>query len=89
MFDITSYSSFECAISLMTTIREKNPNVPIILCANKVDSQEREVTSGDVVAKCIEFSDYIELSSKSEFNLKKPFLKAIRIILGDDTYLVQ
>ena len=88
MFDVCSKLSFKYATSLVSYLKKKYQVVPIILCANKVDCQDRKILSDDINIENIGCTAYYEISTKTKLNLDRPFLKAIQLILGENTYLI-
>lgn len=57
-------------------------NIPIVLCANKVDVKTREVNARQVTFHRKKKLQYYEISAKTSYNLEKPFLYFARTLIG-------
>ncbi|KJZ76352.1 GTP-binding nuclear protein spi1 [Hirsutella minnesotensis 3608] len=84
MFDVTSRVSYKNVPMWYRDIIRICKEIPIILVGNKVDIKERHVK-----AKAITFHRkrnllYYDVSTKSNYNIEKPFLSLARILLNDD-----
>ncbi len=66
MFDLMSLTSFKSiAKHWIPFVRERFGDIPIIVVGNKADCKDRTVAPGD----------YIEVSSKTKFNIQAPISK--------------
>lgn len=89
MFDLTSQKSYESVSSRYKSVCEICPLIPIAICGNKVDlctkksnPLKRVVTANDVRSQYKNI-EYFEISSKSNCNLKQPFLYLAKTLFGD------
>jgi GTP-binding nuclear protein Ran len=78
MFDVTNRNSYENVESWYEKVRKIRPDIPIVLCGNKVDVQGREVRPEDIKKHITLELDYFDVSAKSNYNFEKPFLTLIR-----------
>jgi GTP-binding nuclear protein Ran len=86
MFDVTNTSSLNHTDKWMTDVKKVCGNIPIILTGNKVDVEQREIASKQIVEKLKENlhtnTEYLDISAKSNYNFEKPFLKLARSLTG-------
>ena len=90
MFDVTSRLSWKNVPYWYNLLRNKLPNVPIVLCGNKADVQERKVLP-NVIRKFMDSYNvtyYYDISAKSNYNYDKPFSYLAGKLAGA-TYCVQ
>jgi Ras family len=59
--------------------------IPIVLCGNKVDVKNRQVKPKRVTFHRKKNLQYHEISAKSNYNFKKPFLYLVQKLTGDAT----
>lgn len=82
MFSVTSQLSYESIPEWWKLVKSK----PIVLCGNKVDSEERIISPKDVLIHRQLDSPfpvkYYEISSKSNYQYEKPFLHLARQLSG-------
>ncbi|KAM0869610.1 hypothetical protein ACQ4PT_040563 [Festuca glaucescens] len=71
------YIHGQCAIIMVCA------NIPIVLCGNKVDVKNRQVKSKMATFHRKKNLQYYEISAKSNYNFKKPFLYLARKLSGD------
>ena len=88
MFDVTSKATYRNLKYWYEKIRSVHPNIPIVLCGNKVDLPERKVRPKDIIFHRQKGLQYYDISAKSNYNYEKPFAYLIRKCLGDDILLV-
>lgn len=83
-------TTFEFVNRGIQVAMDANPNMPIVICGNKIDSPMREVephqidihhTLGHQLGKDI---PYYDISTKYKTNLEKPLLHLLRKITGHD-----
>ncbi|CAH2063543.1 unnamed protein product [Thlaspi arvense] len=67
----------------MNLLIEIRPDIPIVLCGNKVDARDRQVTAREITFRRRNNMHYYEISAKSNYNLEKPFLYFARRLLGE------
>lgn len=88
MFDLTGPISWRNLPIWIDLLRKKCPDIPIVVCGNKVDIKDRKVlpkfisnakNPGNVLAGI----QYYDISAKSNYNFEKPFLYLARELLGD------
>jgi GTP-binding nuclear protein Ran len=87
MFDVTSFMSYRNAKGKISLIRRIYPDIPIILCGNKVDCQYRKVKVEDIADYC-EFNcdAYCDISVRSKLNLETPFQRILQLLDEDITF---
>ena len=86
MYDVTSQASFRNSVAWIRSFKRIDHEVPIILCANKVDivgSRRVSPTSGGDFARGNNMK-YYEISAKANYNFDKPFLDLARQLTGND-----
>jgi len=93
MFDTTNRESYEHALKWLTILRQTY-NGFIVVCGNKIDSVKRIVKPSEIHIKnkktveqykMIDNTVYYDISSKSNYNVEKPFLASIRNTFRDYT----
>ena len=83
MFDVTSRITYRSVGEWHRDITRVCDNIPMVLTGNKVDAKDRKIHP-----KFIDFHrrhpnmQYYEISSKSSYNVEKPFLWIIRKLIG-------
>lgn len=84
MFDVCSRLSFRSVDDWVERIRKVNGEIPILLCGNKVDVVRRKASAAEIREKMtnLRISTMYSISAKSNYNFEKPFLWAIRTMLG-------
>ena len=80
MFDLTSKETYKKVPEFYNTIRSVCPNIPVVLCGNKVDCKDRRVQPKDITFFRKAGIGYYDISAKSNYNFEKPFLELIRKI---------
>jgi len=83
MFDVTSRMSYTNVPRHYTDIIRAtlSPEVPIVLCGNKVDRMDRVVKPKQITFHRKKNLQYYDISAKSLFNFEKPFLYLARKLL--------
>uniref|UniRef100_A0A453PEE9 Uncharacterized protein n=1 Tax=Aegilops tauschii subsp. strangulata TaxID=200361 RepID=A0A453PEE9_AEGTS len=81
-WELVVWPSSGALILLITVSIRVCENIPIVLCSHKVDVKNRQVK-----AKMVNFHrkknlQYYEISAKSNYNFKKPFLYLARKLPG-------
>nr|QBK93151.1 MAG: Ras family GTPase [Pithovirus LCPAC403] len=84
MFDVTSTISYKNVEFWVNHLRKAVPEIPIILCGNKVDIIDRKVKD-ITMHRDLKLLKYYDISAKSNYNFEKPFLALARHFHGDDT----
>ena len=87
MFDVTSRVSFKSVSFWYKSIRGVCPDIPIVLCGNKVDCKDHKaIDLGRFINKGIQ---YYDISTKSNHKLMDPFLYISCGLLGDNLNFVE
>lgn len=86
MFDVHNKSSYENTKSYYQKIREICGNIPILFCGNKVDIVNRIVKPKQIKYPREVHCNYYDISSKSNYNLEKPFLYLARTMKGKPNF---
>ncbi len=84
MFDVTSKVSYRNVKEWYDLLIKHCPNIPIVLCGNKVDCKDRKVHPSDISFHREHQLQYYDISAKSNYNFEKPFLYLIGKLLKDD-----
>ena len=86
MFDLTSVDTFKNIERWILSYLKTNPNDPIILCGNKYDIKERNVSYEMIQEFIFQRSGirYFDISAKSNYNFEKPFLEVCRMVMNKD-----
>merc|ERR1711939_550763 len=58
-------------------------NIPIVLCGNKADVKDRQITPKQVTFHRKKSLQYYEISCKSTYNYEKPFLYLARKLVDE------
>lgn len=86
MFDVASRLTYkEVPNFYKEIIRICDPNIPIVLCGNKVDVMERKVKPKNITLHRKKHLPYYEISNKENYNLEKPFLWLLKKLVGNDS----
>ena len=65
-------------------------NTPIIICGNKCDLEQREISSEEALGWCNEnHFDYIETSALTDQNVEKVFIDIVDKILQRNNIVVE
>ncbi|KAL3745077.1 hypothetical protein ACJRO7_014223 [Eucalyptus globulus] len=83
MFDVTARSTYKNVPGWHSDLCRACENIPIVLCGNKVDVQNRQVQARQVTFWRKKNLQYYEISAKSKYNLEKPLLYLARKLTGD------
>jgi Ras-related protein Rab-21 len=95
MFDLTNRDSFKSVLKWMylfssTTEISCGCSKNIVVCGSKCDKEKDRCVSHEEIRKLIEETGvkYCEISSKSNYNFKKPFEEMINLLTNQiDTHL--
>lgn len=82
-FDVTSRDTYKKAAVWYRDLIRVAGNIPVILVGNKVDVKDRKVKSKQVTFHRKKNITYVEMSAKSNYNIEKPFLYLLKLVLGD------
>lgn len=77
MFDLTNESTYSSIANLVNSIRESEGNIPIVVCGNKADSENRGYYPVPIGMP------YYDISAKTMYNFENPFLHILRVLLGN------
>ncbi|XP_058071276.1 GTP-binding nuclear protein Ran1B-like [Magnolia sinica] len=83
IFDATAQLTYQNAPTWHHGLCRVCENIPIVLCGNKVDVKNRQVKAKQVTFHRKKNLQYYEISTKSNYNFKKPFLYLARKLVGD------
>lgn len=85
MFDAASRLSYTAVDAWVEKIRAVCPDIPIVLCRNKVDLRETEVKAKDITKHTdLNLYKFYDISAKSNYNFEKPFLALVRKLENDE-----
>lgn len=84
MFDVTARLTYRNVPNWHRDISRVCPDIPIVLCGNKVDVTEREVPPKQINYHRKKSLAYFEISVKSNYNYEKPFIYLLRQLSNDD-----
>ncbi|KAJ1961286.1 GTP-binding nuclear protein gsp1/Ran [Dispira parvispora] len=74
MFDVTSRITYKNVPNWYRDVARICPQIPLVLCGNKVDIKERKVKPASITFHRKKEIPYYDISAKSNFNYEKPFL---------------
>ncbi|XP_018647754.1 putative ran [Schistosoma mansoni] len=83
MFDVTSRVTYKNVPNWHRDLVRVCENIPIVLCGNKVDIQDRKVKAKSITFHRKKNLQYYDISAKSNYNFEKPFLWLFRKLVGD------
>jgi GTP-binding nuclear protein Ran len=83
MFDVTSRQTYKNIPTWHRDIIRVCENIPIVLCGNKVDVNDRKVKPKHITFHRKKNLQYYDISAKSNYNFEKPFLWLARKLTGD------
>lgn len=89
MFDLTSSISYKSVPGFYNDIRRICPDIPIVLCGNKVDCKQRKVKPAEIQFHRKKEIQYYDISAKSNYNFEKPFLYLARAFAGNSLNFVE
>ena len=91
MFDVTSRLSYSHVPNWYGDLtRVCGENIPIVLCGNKVDVQDRKVKTKQIKFHRKKNLQYYDVSAKSNYKVVQPFLCLARKLSGDrDLHFVE
>jgi GTP-binding nuclear protein Ran len=82
MFDVTQKASYRRIGDWHSALSRVTPNIPTVLCGNKVDIAGRKVRASDITYHNEHNLPYYDISAKSNYNFEKPFLWLARQLTG-------
>jgi len=84
MFDVTSTHSYSRVPKFYEDLTQVCGNIPIALCGNKVDADDRKVMQKDILFhKNKPNVEYYDISAKTNYNFEKPLLWIARQLCGN------
>ncbi len=93
MFDLTSLETYKLAKDRIHNILLAIPKLPLVLCGNKVDLQDRKVKSEEIAvhleSKFGRKILYYNISVKSNYNFQKLFLVLLRQITNQSDLTIE
>ena len=84
MFDVTSRLTYTRVTSWYRDLIRVCGTIPIVLCGNKVDINERKIMADQMTFIQRNHLQYYDISVKDNYNCKEPFLWLARMLTGDD-----
>lgn len=87
MFDLTDLSTYKHIPVWHRDVVRVCQNIPMVLCGNKVDVQNRKVKANSITFSRRKNLQYYDVSVKTIYNLTKPFLWLARKLVGDPTLI--
>lgn len=94
-FDVTSRVSFKNVTNWIRNVMRVQPNIPLVLCGNKVDEKDRKIKPKEISAYLQllkqEYPNvkYYDVSAKTNYNFDKPFLSLGRSFLGENLNFIE
>lgn len=82
MFDVTSRITYRSVPTWYRDITRVCPSIPVVLCANKVDAQDRKVKASQITFHTKHKFNLVEMSVKENYNTDLPFLDLARQLSG-------
>ncbi|XP_039164870.1 GTP-binding nuclear protein Ran1A isoform X1 [Eucalyptus grandis] len=83
MFDVTAGSTYMNVPGWHRDLYRVCENIPIVLCGNKVDGENRQVEARQFTFGRRNNLQHCEISARSMYNLEEPFLYLARELVGD------
>jgi hypothetical protein len=88
MFDVTARITYNSVPNWHRDISRVCPDIPIVLCGNKVEVKARKVKTKQITFHRKKNLQYFEISAKTNYNFEKPFLHLARAITGEPTLVL-
>ena len=88
MFDVTARITYNSVPNWHRDISRVCPDIPIVLCGNKVEVKARKVKTKQITFHRKKNLQYFEISAKTNYNFEKPFLHLARAITGEPTLIL-
>jgi len=82
MFDVTSMITYQNVPKWFKDIVKTCGNIPICLCGNKVDDEDRKLFENDIKFHEKKGINYFDVSAKDNFNTEMPFVALLRTLTG-------
>jgi GTP-binding nuclear protein Ran len=83
MFDVTSRITYRNVPNWYADARREHEHEPIVLVGNKCDIKDRAVKPRHINFHRKKNLQYYDVSAKSNYNIEKPFLHLLRVLLGN------
>lgn len=87
VFAVNDPSSFEAVDKFQSDIKVTSgkDNIPIVVCGNKCDIPDRDVTEDEAKQYCQEHGlVYFETSAKDNYNVQESFIEVVRMMRKQD-----
>lgn len=84
MFDVTSRITYKNVQNWHRDVTRVCENIPIVLTGNKVEIKDRKVKAKQITFHRKKNLQYYDISTKSNYNVEKPFLWLARKLSGDN-----
>merc|ERR1711959_526807 len=82
MFDVTTRMTYNVP-NWYRDIMRVCPNIPVVICGNKVDVNDRKVKARNITFHRKKNLQYYDISARSNYNFEKPFLYLVQRLLND------
>ena len=82
MFDLTSRVTHTNAAKWIEDIRQVSPDIPVILCGNKCDIQDRKVEHNHINDMLPADVNYFQISARRNVDLNSPWLDLAKQLTG-------
>eukprot|EP00026_Physarum_polycephalum_P014253 Phypoly_transcript_14746.p1 GENE.Phypoly_transcript_14746~~Phypoly_transcript_14746.p1 ORF type:complete len:221 (+),score=58.15 Phypoly_transcript_14746:80-742(+) len=89
LFDVTSRMTYKNVPNWHRDVLRVCPNIPIVLCGNKVDIKDRKVKAKQITFHRKKNLQYYDISAKSNYNFEKPFLWLAKKLAGPNLEFVE
>jgi GTP-binding nuclear protein Ran len=86
MFDVTARCTYVELSYYYNLLKNKCPNIPVVICGNKIDCRDRKVKPENCKFHRNHNLQYYDISVKQQLNTSKPFLYLIRKLEGNDKF---
>ena len=88
-FDVTSRITYKNVPNWHRDLKRVSPDILTILCANKIDSEERKVKAKQIKYPVESSIDYFEISVKDKINLNQPIEALLKKLLNDNELILK
>jgi GTP-binding nuclear protein Ran len=83
MFDVGNLFTYRQIPALHRAMMEHSPDLPVVLCGNKVDCRNHQVKPEMITYHRTARLRYYDTSARSCYNFEKPVLYLLRKLMGD------
>ena len=89
MFDVTTRMTYKNVPNWYRDIMRVCPNIPVVICGNKVDVNDRKVKARNITFHRKKNLQYYDISARSNYNFEKPFLYLVQRLLNDKSVVFE